>query len=242
MISISELKKKALSQLKGNWTNPVITTLVFFSLAIAASLALCGMAFALTWVLSIPINFIIKDLSMTEPLLEAVNGILSTIVSFLLMPLCVGFINYFLMFSKSHKPDIVNLFDGHKKSFPNSVIAGLLVEIYVILWSLLLIIPGIIKSYSYSMTFFIIADEPNISANEAITKSRAMMNGYKWKYFLLQLSFIGWGLLATFTCGIGYIWLYPYMQLASTHFYLTVKEAYENKNSTNDNPLILEQF
>lgn len=92
------------------------------------------------------------------------------------------------------------------------------------------------------MTLFIIADEPDISANEAIKKSEAMMKGYKWNYFLLELSFIGWALLAIFTCGIGYLWLTPYMQTTTLHFYLKVKEEYENKVSDNQGPLVLEEF
>ena len=242
MISISELKKKALSQLKGNWTNPVITTLLFTALAIAASSALSGITFLLIFVLTKILSLIIKNANLVITTMQSINFILSAAINLLIIPLSLGFISYFLMFSKSQKPDIINLFDGYKKSFGNSILAGFLIGLYTFLWFLLLIIPGIIKSYGYSMTLFIMAEEPDISATEAIKRSEAMMKGYKWKYFLLQLSFIGWMLLATFTCGIGYIWLYPYMQIATSHFYQKVKEIYENKDIKNDEPLILEQF
>lgn len=242
MISISEQKKKALSQLKGKWTNPVITTLLFVALSIAVSSALSGVTFVFTYLMTLLISLFSKDLTAIAVILKVINSVLSTIINLLIIPLSLGFINYFLMFAKSQKPDVINLFDGYKKSFGNSILAGFLVGLYTFLWSLLLVIPGIIKAYSYSMTLFIIADEPNISANEAIRRSEAMMKGYKWNYFVFQLSFIGWALLATLTCGIGYIWLSPYTQLASSHFYMKVKEIYENKDIKTDEPLILEQF
>jgi uncharacterized membrane protein len=82
-----------------------------------------------------------------------------------------------------------------------------------------LIVPGIIKSFSYSQVYFILKDTPTISANEAITQSRKLMFGYKWKYFLLLLSFIGWGILSVITLGIGFIWLVPYMTASLAAFY-----------------------
>lgn len=246
MISISEQKKKALSQLKGNWSNPVITTLLFFAISISASIALSGMVYLFIFVISLILSFSslasTQDLTTPAYILQIIYQLLGFAVNLLVVPLSVGIIKYFLMFSKSQKPDIVNLFDGYKHSFDNSILASILVNVYTFLWTLLLIVPGIIKKYAYSMTFFIIADEPNISANEAIKKSEAMMKGYKWNYFLLQLSFIGWSLLAIFTCGIGFLWLTPYMQTASSHFYLKVKEEYENKITDNQDPLILEEF
>ncbi len=246
MISISEQKKKALSQLKGNWSNPVITTLLFLAISISASIALSGMVYLFIFVLSLLVSFssLVSTQDLTTPtyILQIIQQLLSFAVNLLVIPLSLGLTKYFLMFSKSQKPDIVNLFDGYKYSFDTSIFASILVSIYTFLWSLLLIVPGIIKKYAYSMTIFIIADEPNISANEAIKKSEAMMKGYKWNYFLLQLSFIGWSLLAIFTCGIGYLWLTPYMQTACSHFYLKVKEEYENKVTDNQGPLILEEF
>ena len=86
---------------------------------------------------------------------------------------------------------------------------SIVVSIFVFLWTLLLIIPGIIKSISYSQTFFVLKDHPEYSITEAITESKKIMQGYKWKYFLLNLSFIGWGILSLFTLGIGLLWLNP---------------------------------
>ncbi|MCI5944091.1 MAG: DUF975 family protein [Eubacterium sp.] len=91
--------------------------------------------------------------------------------------------------------------------------------IFTMLWSLLFIIPGIIKAYSYSMSGFIMAENPEMSAKEAMTVSIDMMKGNKWRLFCMEISFIGWGLLSVLTLGIGYLWLSPYMNAAYAAFY-----------------------
>jgi len=96
--------------------------------------------------------------------------------------------------------------------------------LFTLLWSLLLIIPGIIASLSYSQTYYILADDEKISAREAIKKSKKIMMGNKWKYFVLGLSFLGWFILSIFTLGIGLIWLLPYMNISMAKFYEDVKE------------------
>ena len=95
--------------------------------------------------------------------------------------------------------------------------------LFTLLWTLLLIIPGIIAVLSYSMTFYILADDNSIGAMEAIDKSKKMMDGYKWKYFCLGLRFIGWSLLCILTLGIGFLWLLPYMQVSMVKFYDDIK-------------------
>jgi hypothetical protein len=99
----------------------------------------------------------------------------------------------------------------------------LLQTVYTVLWSLLLVIPGIIKSYSYAMTSFILKDEPEMKNNAAIEKSMAMMEGNKMKLFMLDLSFIGWAILCIFTFGIGFLFLQPYVAISRAAFYEDLK-------------------
>lgn len=123
----------------------------------------------------------------------------------------------------------LNLIDGkeatvgqifcHSSIWGKAVWLRLRLAIFTFLWSLLLIIPGIIKSYSYSMSCFIMAENPEMSAKEAMEVSMQMMKGNKWRLFCLQLSFIGWGILCIFTLGIGFLWLSPYMNAATAAFY-----------------------
>lgn len=104
----------------------------------------------------------------------------------------------------------------------NAVCTRLLKRVYIFFWSLLLFIPGIIASYSYSMTDYILAEHPEMTAMEAIAASKEMMSGHKWRLFCLHFSFIGWAFLCAFTLGIGNLWLNPYKNAATAAFYREV--------------------
>ena len=103
-----------------------------------------------------------------------------------------------------------------------TTIARLLRALYVFLWSLLFIIPGIVAGFSYAMTDYILAEDPELTADEAISQSKSLMMGNKWRFFCLQFSFIGWDILATLAFGIGHLWLTPYKQAAYAAFYREV--------------------
>lgn len=111
--------------------------------------------------------------------------------------------------------DLFSKFDRFGQGFAQRFLRGL----YVTLWSLLFVIPGIVKSYAYAMTPFIMAENPEMSANDAITASRELMDGHKGDLFILDLSFIGWGILAAVTCNIGHLALNPYRNAAYAAFY-----------------------
>ena len=97
-------------------------------------------------------------------------------------------------------------------------------EIKIFLWSLLFVIPGIIKAYEYSMVPYILSENPNISCDRAFKLSKQMTKGEKFNIFLLQLSFIGWMILCLFTCGIGYFFLEPYMNATFAELYQLMRE------------------
>ena len=115
--------------------------------------------------------------------------------------------------------------DGAKKDIAGSIILGILHTLFIILWSLLFIIPGIVKACSYALAFFIKNDRPSLTATEAIKESQRMMNGFKMKYFLLQLSFIGWIIVGLLCFGVGIAWVQAYIDTANAHFYEEVKAA-----------------
>lgn len=110
------------------------------------------------------------------------------------------------------------LFKGFER-FVDTMVAGLLMSLAVSIGCVLLIVPGIIAACGFSMTFFIMNDDPNISGVDALQQSWNMMNGHKWEYFCLNLRFIGWALLCLLTCGIGCLWLQPYITVTSLNFY-----------------------
>lgn len=114
--------------------------------------------------------------------------------------------------------------------FGDGFLLNLLSGIYVILWMLLLIIPGIIASYSYSMAPYILLENPGMRPNDAIKASKDLMRGNKWRLFCLHFSFIGWSLLCALTLGIGYLWLHPYEEAAQASFYRQI--CWERSNGT----------
>lgn len=138
-------------------------------------------------------------------------------------PLTLGFTLVYYKLSKNEDFSVADLFDGFK-DFLRSFLTVLLIGIFVLLWTLLLVIPGIIAALSYSQALFILLDNPDLSAYEAIKESKRIMKGYKWKFFCLQLSFIGWALLSVLTFGIGYLWLAPYIQVSYSNFYKDIKK------------------
>lgn len=137
--------------------------------------------------------------------------------------LTVGISAFFLTVIRNGKAEFESFFNGLTDNIGTKFISMLLVQIYIMLWTLLFYIPGIVKSYSYAMTPYILLDKPELSATEAITESRNMMNGHKMELFLLDLSFIGWILLSLLTCGILFFYVAPYMQASRAEFYRTLK-------------------
>ena len=137
-------------------------------------------------------------------------------------PLALGLAVFSLSISRNQDAKLEQIFQG-SNNFGTALGAYLLIVLFVFLWMLLLIIPGIIAAISYSMTFYILADDNSIDAMAAIDKSKKMMDGYKWKYFCLGLRFLGWALLCILTLGIGFLWLVPYMQVSMAKFYDDVK-------------------
>jgi uncharacterized membrane protein len=137
-------------------------------------------------------------------------------------PMVVGLAIFSLALSRNQDARLSQIFEGFNK-FGTSLGAYLLMILFIFLWILLLIIPGIIAAISYSQTFYIIAEDDSIGAMDAITRSKKMMDGYKWKYFCLGLRFLGWALLCILTLGIGFLWLMPYMQVSFAKFYDDIK-------------------
>lgn len=139
-------------------------------------------------------------------------------------PLTLGLWIYFLHKARGEEAEIENLFEGFK-TFGPSFLLYVLEAVFITLWSFLFVIPGLIKTLSYSMAFFILRDNPGMKALDAISASRKMMKGHKGRLFCLYLSFTGWALLALLTLGIGFLWLCPYAALSMANFYENLKKV-----------------
>ncbi len=138
-------------------------------------------------------------------------------------PLSLGMAIFWLSIVRDQDARFSQLFSGFNR-FGTALGAELLIAIFVLLWSLLLVVPGIIAYLSYSQTFFIIADDKTIGPLAALRKSKEMMYGHRKKLFLLWCRFIGWFLLCILTVGIGFLWLGPYANVSFAKFYENINE------------------
>lgn len=153
------------------------------------------------------------------PVIGAIIAFIAGVAVFLINgPFTLGLSNVALEVSEGKHTSLNRLFSGFK-DFGAAFILQLLISIFTFLWSLLFVIPGIIKAYSYSMSFFVLADHPELSAGEARKRSMYLMQGRKWKLFCLDFSFIGWYLLSILTFGILSFWVMPYYMTARAEFY-----------------------
>jgi len=148
------------------------------------------------------------------------GGLVATII--ITPAFALSVIRVYLNVVKGGKPDVADAFSGFD-DFWSAFKVTFLVGLFTFLWSLLFVIPGIIKSYSYSMATYILAENKGKPALECINESKAMTNGHKMDLFVLGLSFIGWGLLCVITLGIAGIWVVPYMQATYTNAYNSLK-------------------
>jgi uncharacterized membrane protein len=137
-------------------------------------------------------------------------------------PYLLGYSIFFLSLSRKQEPRLAQLFEGFYH-FANALVAYLLMTLFIVLWTLLFIIPGFVATLSYSQTFFILADDPQLKGSEALRKSKAMMRGNRWKLFCLLWRFFGWFLLGILSMGIGFLWIVPYLAATLAHFYNDLK-------------------
>lgn len=186
-----------------------------------------------------------NDLYATDlgaSLLPFIIGFTSVFIIWVLIALIfggaveLGYCRFNLNLIRNENPQFNDLFSKFSifwKAFGLRIVTS----IFILFWTLLFIIPGIIAAYRYSMAYYIMAEDPSIGIMEAIERSKQMMLGNKWRLFCLDFSFIGWAILCIFTCGIGYLWLLPYMYAATTVFYLELS----GQNKEQQDQVILEQ-
>ncbi len=180
----------------------------------------------------------LKGNLLTFFLLMITFGIVSYILSFVSWLVMffyqVGIVFICLQLIRKNQITFNDGFWGFTKDRWLKVITTLLLQsIYTFLWSLLFVIPGIIKSYSYALTPYLIVDNPNLSNNEAISKSKELMDGHKMDLFMLHLSFVLWYVLGIITCGLGFIYVIPYINLSQAAFYSEIIKEGCDKNIEN---------
>lgn len=213
-----EYKNAALAALKGNWAPFVVAVIIMM---------------AFMYVIMGPYLFVYQvSLGMNQIVISPAFALAAVALyilgmPLLTMPLTLGFdyaSNRLLV--EGDNRAVGNLFRDSFGRWGRKVWGMFLMNFFISLWSLLLIIPGFIKLYAYALTPYILIDNPELSANQAINLSQKMMKGHKFDLFFLHFSFIGWFFLSIFTFGIGLLWLLPYMMTAQAAFYQDVKKEY----------------
>ena len=194
-------KNRALASLEGKWGTAAIASLIFFVITMG-----------IDWTITMP---------MGDNILMSYST--SGIWTLLCLPLSWGFVVYFLDLIRNKELSYGQLFDGYK-DFLRIFLAEFLTNLLIAIGCILLIVPGIILAAGLVMTDFILKDDKEISAIDAMKKSWAMTDGHKAELFWLFLSFLGWMILSFFTLGIGFLFLYPYMQSALAHAYEDLKQ------------------
>ncbi|RYM06336.1 DUF975 family protein [Sporolactobacillus sp. THM7-7] len=221
---ISDFKRTARASLKNYWADGALLTFLVFLISSIPPIALE------IYVSGGVSNWIDQE---TLPLPVYV---VELIYNLALIPLSVGLVWFFLSLVRQKEPRITEAFAIYKNGVTvlRMIWASILMGIFIFLWSLLFLIPGIIKALSYSQTYYLLKDHPEWSALQAITESKKRMKGYKWKFFLLNLSFIGWAILAAIPLLIGFLWLVPYMMASLAAFYHHTIANKENEPTVNE--------
>ena len=219
-----DYKNAALAALKGNWAPSLVATIVLV---------------AIMYVIMVPyVTAYVLNIENLNPDTLALIGGCSMFMYlgliFLFFPLDVGYTNAFnALYVEGDDRITGNTFRDSFGQYLKNVWAMFLMVLFVSLWSMLLLIPGIVKAYSYAILPYILKDNPELSAMDAIRLSSKMMKGHKFDLFYLQLSFIGWAILAVLTGGIGLLWLQPYMMTTQASFYQDIKKDFISTNTNN---------
>ncbi len=176
----------------------------------------------------------------TRTLVDSGNSglaFLFSVISFIIAAIIIySTTKMFIQTAKDEKPVIEEiLLVGVKEKPSRSVILHFLVSLFVFLWALLLIIPGIIKAYAYSMSFYLLIQEPELNSSEAIEKSKDLTRGYKMDLFLLDLSYLGWYILGLFTLGILWLWIIPKHGTAKILYFDEIYGKQEDKIINDEN-------
>ena len=226
MLKSKELRAKAWRSLKGKyWMAFVVVLVLGVLVSIGSNLVTCSQNMTELLGMVDP-----SEMDSTMELgaavisgVASVFGVVGFFVSvFVGHAATVGLSHYFIKNTDS-KPCFADAFSGFKVKYLRNVGTLFLANIKTALWTLLFVVPGIIKIFEYAIIPYILADDAGISSKEAFKKARAMMKGNKWRLFKLSFSFIGWGILCALTLGIGTLFLMPYINAATAEFYVELK-------------------
>lgn len=216
MMYAKDLRAQARAALRGKWGVAIAVGLVASLLGGTGSVSTVSTSASGStdgW-----LNFISHDVWIVVLTAVVVSGLLALVIGGVMQ---LGLCDFNTRLVKGQEVRFGLLF-GQFHRLWTGFCMNIVVSFFIFLWSLLLVIPGIIAAYRYAMVPYLMAEFPDLGVMDAMDESKRLMAGNKWRLFCLQLSFIGWELLAAVTCGIGGLWVTPYVQAATAAFYLEV--------------------
>lgn len=203
-MTFESMKSNAKEHLKDNWPVVIITTLIFLTL---------------TELFTNQDRFM--TISQNKTMFNSTSAFFNLISFIITGPLTYGLMVFFRRL-REQRANIADLFLGFKR-FGDTFLLNFFTMIFIVLWLILFIVPGIIAAIRYTMAYLIMSENPDMSALECITASKMMMNGHKMDFFRFSLSFIGWFIVGIITCGLGFLYVIPYFNAAKVEFYETIK-------------------
>lgn len=227
MFTASEFRRIARDKLRGHWGRSVLVTFIFS--------LICGMSGIYNLIrnlghmdydLLFSGNY--SDFLAGYTSVETAGSVFGTLMSLALSiavilfsgALALGHCKYYIDLVAENRQDEVSVIFSRFDIFLKAMGLNLFMALFIWLWSLLFIVPGIIATYRYRLAPYLMAENPGLGIREAVNMSKELMAGHKWRLFCLELSFIGWGILSALTCGIGDLWLQPYISAATAAFYV----------------------
>lgn len=177
--------------------------------------------FGKIWLMALVAIFIQSIIISIAAYIPVVGSFASIILA---GPFGIGLSLVFMKLARNHNNvDLADLFTSFSDRFGKDFLLGLMIFVFTFLWSLLFIIPGIVKSYAYSMAYYISLDHPEWGWKECIEESKRITQGHKGELFVLDLSFIGWYIVGSLCLGIGILWVNPYHNTARANYYEALK-------------------
>jgi len=199
-----EIRQQAMSLLTGRWKVPVQVALVYF---------------IIMGLMEGPPSIFPEETAI-RALADFVSGMASLLIT---GPLAFGMAYFYMNVVRQGDYSLNDMFRGFS-FFKKNFILNIIIIVRVILWMVLLIVPGILAALRYSQAFYVLCDNPDLSPTEALAESSRLMEGHKGQYVMLGISFIGWALLGVITLGIGFLWITPYMGTSFALFYQELLE------------------
>lgn len=235
-----QIKTEAKKRLSGNWIYLILVTLpaLLFSWISDQSFSVSNLAtsYATNWN-----DGHVSGTLVLPSLMSVSNGTIMSFLAFIAGTAAMYSLLDFYRSGEKQTHPFLQAINAYKPKglFLGTVGVAILQYVWTVLWTLLFLIPGIIKGLAYSQALYVYKDAKangdNIRFRDAITRSRELMDGHKWEYFVLILSFLGWMIVATLTFGIGMIILMPYMYLTYAGFYDYLKKDLAEKNGRSEN-------